>query len=183
MKKILIYLIMVIPLFSKPITKIYDYSDKYIVSIMLDKNDKMAYAHYTISVIDKKTKKKLIESKSMTELSLLKVIKSDFLKNLLDDNLEYEIIHTDFNFDGKKDFAIIGNLDENYNYQRGFSVENPRCPGHVPSYNVYLNRGEKFEHDDFLTTVTRDECSMFKVDYKNKKIYVEDEHGNIRYIE
>jgi hypothetical protein len=65
------------------------------------------------------------------------------------------LIHDDFNFDGKKDFAIKDG--------------NEGCYG-GPEYAIYLDEGKGFEFDQPLSALTSEYCGMFGVDQEAQTI-------------
>ncbi|WP_156286315.1 XAC2610-related protein [Oceanivirga salmonicida] len=162
MKKILIYLIMSMPLFSKPVTKIYDYSDKYKVSITAEKNEKDLNIGLTVIIIDKKTKTEVLKSESTLDFEMTEDDNSFLIDDLTDDNFEYEIINQDFNFDGKKDFAII----KNYGGYKG-----------SPLHDIYLDTDKGFKYSREFSELVYESGRLFEVDYDKKLIYTFDSSG------
>ncbi|WP_156286314.1 XAC2610-related protein [Oceanivirga salmonicida] len=142
MKKFLIYLIMTMPLFSKPVTKILDFSDEYKALINIVEKEKSDENSFDIWIVDKKTNKKIIKTQA--------IIYSNY-------DFSNFIIYKDFNFDGKKDLAIIntGNVSNDDN-----------------GYKIYLKIKDKFEYNAPLTALTEDYLHMFEVDYKKKRLYI-----------
>lgn len=65
------------------------------------------------------------------------------------------LIHDDFDFDGRKDFAI----------QDG----NNSCYG-GPSFQIFLRRGKGFKKSEAFTRLAQEYCGMFGVDAKQKQL-------------
>ncbi len=65
------------------------------------------------------------------------------------------IMYDDFNFDGKKDFAIEDGQNSCY---------------HGPSFVIYLATDKGFTLSDAFTRLAQDYCGMFQVNYTEKKI-------------
>ncbi|MEB3755005.1 XAC2610-related protein [Acinetobacter sp. MD2(2019)] len=108
-----------------------------------------------VAIFDQKTQKKLIKVDS-DELTF-SLHDGKVLANILE--LPYgeqsQIIYEDFNFDGKKDFAIMDGQNSCY---------------HGPSYHIYLATTKGFEYSDAFTELAQDYCGMFRVDHKTKTI-------------
>ncbi|WP_067141706.1 XAC2610-related protein [Oceanivirga salmonicida] len=169
MKKILIYLIMSIPLFSKTITKTQNYSDKYTISVTanIDENEKSdkIYSEAVILLIDKKTKKTIAKINSEIPIDIKNKdinLNSSLPNNIINYDFEAIIIHEDFNFDGKKDFAILN--------------DGSSCYG-GPAYSIYIETKKGLKYSSEFTNLIAETCGMFKVDYENKKIYAFSKSG------
>ena len=65
------------------------------------------------------------------------------------------IMYDDFNFDGKKDFAIEDGQNSCY---------------HGPSFKIYLATDKGFSFSESFTRLAQEYCGMFQVDYNEKKI-------------
>jgi hypothetical protein len=65
------------------------------------------------------------------------------------------LMYEDYNFDGKKDFAIEDGQNSCY---------------HGPSFNIYLATKNGFVLDKNFTKLAQDFCGMFEVDTKNKQL-------------
>lgn len=65
------------------------------------------------------------------------------------------IIYEDFNFDGRKDFAICDGQNSCY---------------HGPSFKIYLATDKKFSFNEAFTRLAQEYCGMFQVDYDTKTI-------------
>lgn len=108
-----------------------------------------------IAVFDKKTKKQLIKVDS-DELAL-SLYEGKALANIKE--LPYGeqslIMYEDYNFDGKKDFAIEDGQNSCY---------------HLPSFRIYLASPNGFKSNADFTELAQEYCGMFDVDYENKKL-------------
>ncbi|WP_156286313.1 XAC2610-related protein [Oceanivirga salmonicida] len=169
MKKILICLIMAMPLFSKTITKTQNYSDKYTISVTanIDENEKSdkIYSEAVILLIDKKTKKTIAKINSEIPIDIKNKdinLNSSLPNNIINYDFEVIIIHEDFNFDGKKDFAILN--------------DGSSCYG-GPAYSIYLETKKGLKYSTEFTNLIAETCGMFNVDYKNKRIYAFSKSG------
>jgi hypothetical protein len=156
LKKFLFTLVAITPimLFAKTI-KIDDFSPLYYAEV----ND----IQHKILIKDKKTKKILIRS-NIEDVDLEYEASNNFQSNVVqrpygDQSL---IIYEDFNFDGKKDFAI-----KNGNHS---------CYG-GPSFLIYLKKGPKFYLDDDFTRIAQEYCGMFGVDNETKTIHAMTKSG------
>lgn len=65
------------------------------------------------------------------------------------------LLHEDYNFDGKKDFAIMDGFNSCY---------------HGPSFQIYLASKNGFVYSDSFTRLAQDYCGMFSVDHENEII-------------
>ncbi|MDR2790153.1 MAG: formylglycine-generating enzyme family protein [Campylobacteraceae bacterium] len=105
------------------------------------------YAGGYIAVYEKKTDKNLINAE-IRDIYAENV--KDWQKFARENTI---IIHEDFNFDGKKDFAIYcGEAHGDY------------------LYNIYLHDAQGFTHNQAFSDLTNE--GMFEIDNKNKKLLV-----------
>ena len=65
------------------------------------------------------------------------------------------IMYEDYNFDGKKDFAIMDGQNSCY---------------HGPSFQIYLATENGFEYSEDFTELAQVYCGMFDIDYNEKQI-------------
>ncbi len=72
------------------------------------------------------------------------------------------IMYEDYNFDGKKDFAICDGQNSCY---------------HGPSFRIYLATGQGFRFNEAFTQLAQENCGMFSVDDKEKKLYTMTKDG------
>ncbi|MFT4094620.1 MAG: hypothetical protein QM640_13400 [Niabella sp.] len=115
-----------------------------------------------VAVYDSKTKKQLIkvESEELTfELHDGKPVAN--IKQLPYGE-QSQIMYEDYNFDGKKDFAIMDGQNSCY---------------HGPSFQIYLATAKGFEFSEPFTQLAQEYCGMFNVDHKEKKLYTMTKDG------
>ena len=72
------------------------------------------------------------------------------------------IMYGDFNFDGKKDFAISDGQNSCY---------------HGPSFKIYLANGNGFSYSKDFTRLAQEYCGMFDIDTAQKRIYTMTKSG------
>jgi hypothetical protein len=72
------------------------------------------------------------------------------------------IMYEDFNFDGKKDFAICDGQNSCY---------------HGPSFKIYLATNNGFLFNKEFTRLAQEYCGMFNVDHEAKRIYTMTKSG------
>jgi len=141
--------------------KIEDFSNKYKGVVTINSADEADKG--TITITDIKTNKKII------------TINSEILSYHIEEGKEIEtnilelpygeqslLIYDDFNFDGKKDLAIM----EAHN----------SCYG-GPSYQVYLETGNTLIYSPEFTKLAQEYCGMFDVDHKTKTIHTMTKSG------
>lgn len=108
-----------------------------------------------VAVYDKKTKAQLIKV-SADELTF-DLHDGKVLANIM--QLPYgeqsQIIYEDFNFDGRKDFAIMDGQNSCY---------------HGPSFRIYLASAQGFQFSKAFTRLAQEYCGMFQIDVKTKEI-------------
>ena len=108
-----------------------------------------------VGIFDKKSKKQLIKvtadelTYNLHEGKLLANIKQ------LPYGEQSQIMYEDYNFDGKKDFAIMDGQNSCY---------------HGPSFQIYLATTNGFKLSNEFTRLAQEYCGMFYVDSKEKKI-------------
>ena len=155
-KNFLSLIVLIAPLIlSAKTIKIDDFSSLYYAEVDTVKKE--------LFIRDKKTKKTIIDA-DITDVDLDYEESNHFQSNVAqrpygDQSL---IIYDDFNFDGKKDFAI-----KNGNHS---------CYG-GPSFLIYLKKGTKFFLDDDFTRVAQEYCGMFGIDKKTKTIHAMTKSG------
>lgn len=113
------------------------------------REDEVFKAGY-IRVYNRKTRQKIVEIKS-DELTL--DVQDGKVKTNVKE-LSYGeqslLIYEDFNFDGRKDLALMDGQNSCY---------------HGPSFQIFLAQGETFKLNPALTRLAQDYCGMFEVDY------------------
>ncbi len=109
-----------------------------------------------LCIIDKKSKQILVNA-NIEEVDLEYDSSHGFQSNISERPYGYQslIVHDDFNFDGKKDFAIKDG--------------NGSCYG-GPEFSIYLNRDQGFVFDQEFSAVASEYCGMFGVDRKTQTI-------------
>lgn len=131
-----------------------DFSDRYFGKVFIaDINE--VFSPGWIAIFDKKTKKELIKVTSEELTSSMRGEKMVSNIKELPYGEQSSIMYEDYNFDGKKDLAIMDGQNSCY---------------HGPSFRVYLatTRGFKFSSD--FTQLAQEYCGMFGVDQKAKTI-------------
>jgi hypothetical protein len=155
-KKFLFIFIVTAPiiLFAE-ILKINDFSSIYYAEIDVVKKE--------LRIKDKKTKKIMIQA-NIEDVDLGYEASNNFQSNVVQRPYGNQslIIYEDFNFDGKKDFAIKNG--------------NNSCYG-GPSFLIYIKKGSKFYLDDDFTRVAQEYCGMFSVDKETKTIHAMTKSG------
>jgi hypothetical protein len=108
-----------------------------------------------VAIFDKKTKRQIIKISS-DELTYT-LHKGKVLANVKE--LHYgeqsSILYEDYNFDGKKDFAIMDGQKSCY---------------HGPSFQIFLATENGFKQSPEFTKLAQNYCGMFDIDYKIKTI-------------
>jgi hypothetical protein len=115
-----------------------------------------------IAIFDKKSKKQLIKINS-DELTF-ELHKGKVLANIkeLPYGEQSQILYEDYNFDGKKDFAIMDGQNSCY---------------HGPSFQIYLATDNGFKQSPEFTKLSQYYCGMFDIDYKTKTIHTMTKSG------
>jgi hypothetical protein len=72
------------------------------------------------------------------------------------------IMYEDFNFDGKKDFAICDGQNSCY---------------HGPSFQIFLSTTKGFLYNKDFTRLAQEYCGMFQIDSEKKQIYTMTKSG------
>ena len=140
------------------------FSDKYKAILTFEKSyENKIFKKGTISVIETETDRKVITIQS-DELTLNQEknenSKVDFLELRYDD--QEILIYEDFNFDGKKDFAIMDGQNSCY---------------HGPSYQIYLQIDDSLLYSKEFTRLAQEYCGMFQLDHENMTIRTNTKSG------
>lgn len=108
-----------------------------------------------VAIFDKKSKKQIIKVNS--EELTFSLHSGKLLANIkqLPYGEQSQIMYEDYNFDGKKDFAIMDGQNSCY---------------HGPSFQIYLATSNGFKLNSEFTRLAQEYCGMFDVDSKAKKI-------------
>ncbi|MCL2650132.1 MAG: hypothetical protein FWD60_03775 [Candidatus Azobacteroides sp.] len=138
-----------------------DFSNDYVGKVYISDTTEV-FSPGWVAIFEKSSKKQIIKVES-DELSfdlhdgkLLANIKS------LPYGEQSLIIYEDFNFDGKKDFAIMDGQNSCY---------------HGPSFQIYLSTGNGFKYSEDFTQLAQEYCGMFDVDSQAKEINVMTKDG------
>lgn len=130
------------------------FSDKYIGKVHLAKPSEV-FSPGWVAIYDKKTNRQLLKVKS-DELTKEehdgKVIAN---VKQLPYGEQSSIMHEDYNFDGKKDFALMDGQNSCY---------------HGPSFRIYLAAGSGFTFSPAFTKLAQENCGMFEIDRDRKRI-------------
>lgn len=133
-----------------------DFSDKYRATLDISAKDDV-FRPGVINVYDKASGAALIRVQS-DELVLGTDPKTGKVKTNVHE-LPYGeqsvLIYQDFNFDGIKDLALMDGQNSCY---------------HGPSYQVFLGTADGFRHSDSFTKLAQNNCGLFSVNEKARKI-------------
>ncbi|HET8884734.1 MAG TPA: hypothetical protein VFM70_00100 [Salinimicrobium sp.] len=138
-----------------------NFSEDYYGKVVINDTSKV-FSEGSITIYDTKTDKKRIRVDSK-ELAL-SLHSGEVLANIvsLPDGEQSVIIYDDFNFDGKKDFAIEDGQNSCY---RG------------PSFKIFLAEKNSFNLNLPFTRLAQEYCGMFQIDSNKKKIYTMTKSG------
>ena len=132
------------------------------VTITDDSVDEV-FKNGTIRVYDSKTKTEIISLES-PEITFDINKNNDIKTNVKE--LPYGeqsiLMYEDFNFDNQPDLALMNGQESCY---------------HGPSYSVYLYSKGKYIYNDSFSGLASDNCGMFDVDYKTKRIITSTKSG------
>ncbi|KPW15473.1 Uncharacterized protein ALO83_04544 [Pseudomonas cannabina pv. alisalensis] len=135
---------------------VQDFSDRYRATLDISASDE-TFRPGVISVYNKADGAQLIRVQS-DELVLGTDSKTGKVKTNVHE-LPYGeqsvLIYQDFNFDGIKDLALMDGQNSCY---------------HGPSYQVFLGTADGFRHSDSFTRLAQNNCGLFSVDEKTRKI-------------
>lgn len=130
------------------------FSDKYVGKVYLAKPAEV-FSPGWVAIYDKKTNRQLLKVKS-EELT-----KSEHEGKVVANikELPYgeqsSIMYEDYNFDGKKDFALMDGQNSCY---------------HGPSFRIYLAAGSSFTFSPAFTKLAQENCGMFEIDRDKKRL-------------
>ncbi|MDR2081577.1 MAG: formylglycine-generating enzyme family protein [Campylobacteraceae bacterium] len=129
-----------------------DFGDYYAKIYLADKNSD--YSSGFTAIYEKKSSKKLIS----VDFEELYIANAENIAANPQKFMQYTgiIVYDDFNFDGKKDFAL---LRENLDYM----------------YEIYLHTPQGFVHSQAFSDLTY--SGMFNIDKKNKKLSLTEKDG------
>jgi len=138
-----------------------DFSKDY-VGIVYISDTTEVFTKGWIAILEKKSKKQIIKVES--EELAFELHNGELLANVKE--LPYGeqslIMYEDYNFDGKKDFAIMDGQNSCY---------------HGPSFQIYLATDNGFEYSEEFTSLAQEYCGMFDVDYDKKQIFTMTKDG------
>lgn len=131
-----------------------DFSDRYFGKVFIADTNAV-FSKGWIAIFDKMTKKQLIKISS-DELTYT-TRDGNLASNIkeLPYGEQSSIMYEDFNFDDKKDLALMDGQNSCY---------------HGPSFQIYLAAGNGFKRSPAFTRLAREYCGMFDVDHKKKQI-------------
>lgn len=140
--------------FAQTVFTVNDFDKDYYGKIEIS-NSSEVFSKGWIVIYDRKTNKQII--KVVSDELALSLHDGEAIANIK--SLPYGeqslIIYDDFNFDGKKDFAIEDGQNSCY---------------HGPSFLIYLATDNGFILSDAFTRLAQEYCGMFQVDHAEKKI-------------
>ena len=115
-----------------------------------------------VAIFDKKTNKQLI--KVNAEELTFDLHEGKMLANIKETPYgeQSQILYEDYNFDGKKDFAIMNGQNSCY---------------HGPSFQIYLATGLGFRLSKAFTELAQVNCGIFNLDKKSKTLHTMTKSG------
>jgi hypothetical protein len=130
------------------------FSDRYFGKLFISDTAEV-FSKGWVAVYDRKTKAQLIKV-SADELTF-ELHEGKVLANIrqLPYGEQSQIIHEDFNFDGRKDFAIMDGQNSCY---------------HGPSFRIYLASAQGFQFSKAFTRLAHEYCGMFQTDMETREI-------------
>ncbi len=132
-----------------------DFSDRYAGKVYISQPAEV-FSKGWVAIFDKKTKRQLIKVNS-DELTF-NLRDGQIVSNIkeLPYGEQSPIMYEDYNFDGKKDLALMDGHNSCY---------------HGPSFQIYLATKTGFTRSHAFTRLSQEYCGMFDVDPKTKKIH------------
>ncbi len=144
--------------------KIKGFSEKYMGILTIEEGfENEVFKKGKISIIKTNTNKQIIEINAdelIFELDKKGAVKTNVLE--LPYGEQSVLIYEDFNFDGKKDLAI---MDGQYSCYHG------------PSFQIYLENGDGLKHSPAFTQLAQQYCGMFQIDTDTKTIHTMTKSG------
>ncbi len=144
--------------------QVADFSKRYKGKITITNNsENEVFKKGNISIFDKKTNKQIINIASDNlsfELDKNNKVKANVLQ--LPYGEQSLIIYQDFNFDGKKDLAV---MDGQFSCYGG------------PSFQIYLATKKGLQHSPKFSELAQNYCGMFQVNNKMKTIHTMTKSG------
>lgn len=142
-------------IFSQTTYEINGFSEKYKGKLTIKNGfEDDVFKKGEISIYDSNKNIITIASEEFTfELTSYGSIETDIVE--LPYGKQSIIIYQDFNFDGKKDLAV---MDGQYSCYHG------------PSFQVYIETGDGLKHSPEFTRLAQEYCGMFQVDYESETL-------------
>jgi len=146
---------------AQTIFMVDNFSDKYFGKVYVSDTAEV-FSQGWAAIFDKKTKQQLVKvgadelSVGLREGKMLANIKE------LPYGEQSVIMREDYNFDGKKDFALMDGHNSCYD---------------GPSFQIYLATDNGFKHSKEFTDLAQSYCGMFNVDYDKKQIHTMTKSG------
>ncbi|RRQ46054.1 XAC2610-related protein [Chryseobacterium sp. SC28] len=138
-----------------------NFSNDYVGKLFIADTTKV-FSKGWVAIFDKTSNRQLIKINS-DELTF-ELHKGKVLANIreLPYGEQSQILHEDYNFDGKKDFAIM---------------EGQKSCYHGPSFQIYLATDNGFKQSPEFSRLSQDYCGMFRTDPKTKTIHTMTKSG------
>ncbi|AUC77057.1 XAC2610-related protein [Olleya sp. Bg11-27] len=153
-----------IGVFSQTDYQITGFSEHYTGLLTIDKGfEEDVFKKGSISIFKTDTTKSIITIQS-EELTIDFDTDGNIQTNVLEIPYGNQsiIIAKDFNFDGLPDLAIMDGQNSCY---------------HGPSFQIYLQTGDRLKHSPEFTRLAQDYCGMFFIDYDNQTIHTSTKSG------
>jgi hypothetical protein len=146
---------------SQTVFKVNNFSKDYYGKVFISDTSEV-FSKGWVAIYDTKTNKQLI--KVAAEELALSLHDGQAKANIK--SLPYGeqslIMYEDYNFDGKKDFAICDGQNSCY---------------HGPSFRIYLATGQGFRFNEAFTQLAQENCGMFSVDEQEKTLHTMTKDG------
>lgn len=140
--------------FGQVIFIVDNFSENYVGKVLISDTTEV-FSEGWVAIYEKESGKQLIKVDS-EELNF-ELYNGKLLANI--NEIPYgeqsTIMYEDYNFDGKKDFAIMDGQNSCY---------------HGPSFQIFLATENGFEYSEDFTRLAQDYCGMFEIDPENKTI-------------
>lgn len=160
----------VYPSAAQPV-KIRDFSEKYEVVVLPNAKDTLVsnrydtfVPEYVLQVREQKTQKKVLEAYTSGLPAHLSEDSEKELSGMQERPYDSQsiVFYEDYNFDGKKDFALMNGYGS--------------CYG-GPSFDIYLAKGDGFEYSKAFSDLSNEYCGMFEADAKTKTLHTTTKSG------
>lgn len=149
---------------AQTVYEVQGFSDTYYGKVSIDNNQESEYfITGTVTIFNSKTNKEVIKVRSES-LSLDFDEKGKIKANIkeIPYGEQSVVISEDFNFDGKKDIAI---MDGSYSCYGG------------PSFQIYLDKENTLIHSPEFTRLGQEYCGMFQINQETKTIFTSTKSG------